>query len=182
MDDRQWVAVGYPFGISCFAVLCLFALYDPSEEDGNSSETSEIKQPTTITERAGVTTQEQKDIKPPTANTESQHTNIPKRLSLYFAAFWLTLQYYTLLRMGTKIKVAEHEQTGFVWVAMIALFLPTLVVWISAAKLASAVATFEAHQRLNKEPEGLFVLSVELVGSSFLLLLVPWIQAVYVLI
>lgn len=186
MDDKQWLLAGYPAGIAIFSVLCQAALHVPEDEDCNSSSTREAGKINAHSEKGYTVSEAQKDANHfySQLNSEAQgpRPSFPKRSSLWFAAFWLILQYYALLRMGSKIQIVEHERPGSVWVALIVLFISTVAVWISAAKLADALVTLGAHQRSNDEQGGPLVPRVELVGFSFVLLLVPWVQLLYVLI
>lgn len=182
----DWVAGFYPAGIAFFAILCQYSLSVSGNED--ISTVIEPKAAKVPTQNENTETEPQEDDEAqdlhqrlPSQNHKQSHI-IHSRRTVWFAAMWLSLQYYALLRMGSKIRLVGQEQEDFGWIALMALFLPTLVILISAAKLFEALERVESHQRLSGELKEQYYLTGGMVSLSFFLVLIPWYQAIWILI
>lgn len=187
MNDVAWVVGFYPAVISIYAILCQSQLHVPKDTLCLPSSTQfEVERKSIATNKVRIITQEQKDVSDYSIRFESENQKplpiVRSRSSIWIAAFWFTLQSYCLIRMGSKVGPAEQQQTGFVWLAMIFLCIPTILHILSVGKLYEALENIETYQRSSIEPKQEYFISAFGVAVTLLLGLIPWIQVVLVLI
>lgn len=186
MDNILWVAGQYPAGICIFALLCQYSLHISQDEVASNVATSKEGKTFTHTGDAKIIPEQGERSQDELSSKSSQNHSLPNiihsRGKIWSAAFWLSLQYYAFLKLGSKIRLAEQEQEGFVWTAMIALFPPTIVNIISTTKLCEAMQRVESHQKSSTGPNKPYFLTAGMVGFTFFLVLIPWIQAFWVLL
>lgn len=187
MDDVAWVIGFYPVLITMYTILCQSQLHIPRDVHRNpSSNPFEAGTRSIPADKIKVIVQEQKDIPDDYVRLESEHQKpsavVKSRISIWIAAFWLALQLYCLIRMGNKIGPAEQQCAGFIWIATISLCLPTFVSIQSVGKLYEALENVESYQRSSIESKQEYFLTSFGVSTALLLVLIPWFQAVLVLI
>lgn len=201
MDDVVWFGVYYPAVITIYAVLCQSRLYVPQDTPHQhhhhhhyhhhyhhhpAAGPFEAGRRSILAEDVRTVIHEQKDVPNDPAQFESKHhtplTTVHSRSTIWWAAFWLTLQCYCLIRMGTKIRPAEQQQAGFIWPAMIILCIPTFLTLASIGDLHEALESVESYQESSIEPKQEYFLTANGVVAVSWLWLVPWIQAILVLV
>lgn len=186
MDNVRWVVAYYPAGIVIFGVLCQFLVYVPDNESLSHLTLSKTEETHMSTKNVNIVSQQRRNTQdlPAPLNPEDQKlpTPVHSRSTVWFAAFWLSLQLYSLLRMGSKISIVEQEKPGFIWPAMICLFIPTFMTLMSIVRLGEALERVEAHRKLSTGLRERHFLNMEILGMTVLLILIPWIQAGWVLV
>lgn len=187
METVQRVLVYYPAGIVIFGALCQALVYVPSDERQQSPLiTSKAEQTPPPTKTVDTVSQQQttsQDLPaPPNAQSQNPPTTVPSRNTVWFATFWLLLQLYSILRMGSSISVAEQEQPGLVWPAMISLFFTTFMTLMSIVRLDEALQRAEAYQKVSTGAKERYFLNVEMLVLMGLLVFVPWVQAGWVVV
>lgn len=194
MDHVKWVAAYYPAAIVIQSVLCQVQLYVPDDTHCRHcghcrycpTTRFEQRREALLASRATDIAQEQKSISnlPMPFNSECHDptSTIHSRSSIWIAAFWLALQLYCMIRMGSNISPAEQQQPGFVWPFMIILCFPSFTVLTSLGKLHEALQAIESYQRSSMESKEEYFLSADGVAIAACLGLVPWFQIILVLI